>query len=135
MSCNNTPKTFDSAILAEFAGGYLSDNALCVLEMAAAEPGTREQLLELAASAKALFLLVTLECRQCDRIRDCAELWGGLWKLYEQAANTWEGVCPASDSQAYLGLLGRLTQIAQARLELYSEEGWERDVLVARKSW
>jgi hypothetical protein len=83
MSCNNTPKTFDSAILAEFAGGYLSDNALCVLEMAADEPGTGE-LLELAASAKALFLLVTLECRQCDRIRECVKLWETLWESYGQ---------------------------------------------------
>jgi hypothetical protein len=127
-----TSKLSVLAIAREFAAGWVMDNSLCALSVRAGEKVLPEEIIELAAGAKALFLLATLACRLVDQIRECATLWKETLKVFREGLEVWGDARKWKNplKRAYCRQLERLGALGRDRCELYGVSEVDRKAFV-----
>jgi hypothetical protein len=121
--------------LQDFALSVSLDSGLLRQSIAAGEQIPPAEILSLAAAIQGIYISVTLESRQIDRVRDCYLLWSELAQLLDELCASWTDV--ASDDPNVVWLRGRLQhylELARHRVELYSVSESERRKFQERRS-
>ena len=134
MTENNNPNHVEHAILSEHSSGWAMDNALCVAALHSGVEPPIDEVLDLAAEAKSLFVLVNLYSRSLTRTHECRGLWMEVEACYQQAVNAWESLHTHSPLlDAYRRQLDRLLELSSDRVEMYVITAKERQVFAAQK--
>jgi hypothetical protein len=121
--------------LQDFALSVSLDSGLLRQSIAAGEQIPPAEILSLAAVIEAIYISVTLESRQMDRVRDCYLSWSELAHLLGELCASWTDV--ASDDPNVVWLRDRLQhyrELARDRVELYSVSESERREFQERRS-
>lgn len=121
--------------LQDFALSVSLDSGLVRQSIAVGEQISPAEILSLAAAIEAIYISVTLESRQMDRVRDCHLLWSELAQLLGELCASWTDV--ASDDPNVVWLRGRLQhylELTRDRVELYSVSESERRKFQERRS-
>jgi hypothetical protein len=92
MAENQTPYSLSPTLVEQFASGWLADSSLAALSIRSGQQLDLSEIIALCASAKSLYELVTLLCRQQSRIATCAALWQEAQSVFNSAAQTWQDV-------------------------------------------
>jgi hypothetical protein len=108
--------------IADFARSFLCDNRLAALACEAGEVISSEDIIDLAAEARALHMTVTLHCRGLDYIESHRKLWIKAHEFYEAACEIWGHVVPPDELIAsHRRLLEHLRDVSADRMEFYSD--------------
>jgi hypothetical protein len=105
-----------SAVLAELASGWKMDNHLAALTAKAGESVSPEEMIELVAGAKAIFLTATLASRTLSRMRNCEVIWQGVLELFRQSSEAWRDIGGDPHTEAFRRQLARLIDLAGDRV-------------------
>jgi hypothetical protein len=93
------------------------------------------EIIELCGGARALYVLVTLLCREQSRITPCALLWQEALSIFEAASKIWQDVPLDGELVAlHRRQLERLCDLARDRVALYTVNGAERRALAVRRA-
>jgi hypothetical protein len=116
------------AYIVDFARECLCDNRMAALALGAGSAPSAEEVMQLAAEARALYMMVSLECEHLpDRIAAHEALWRQLAEFYEAASLIWPDVPQDGEFlSAHRHWLDQLCGIARDRVELYSVSDAER---------
>ena len=107
--------------LQDFAFSISLDCGLLRQSLAAGETVPPAEILSLAAAVEAIYISVTLESRQLDRVDACHKLWSQAAELFAELTQAWVDV--ASNDTSIIWLRGRITHfadLASDRAQLYS---------------
>jgi hypothetical protein len=92
------------------------------------------EIVELMASARALYDVATLASRELDRVKDCYTLWHGVHAQFEALCQAWESVPQDGELVGqHRAHLRRLLELSADRTSLYSVTESARRVFAKRK--
>lgn len=116
-----------SEIVEELSLALQIDNGLMAQSVAVGEPISLSDIVELAATARALYDTVTLASRDFDRMEQCFELWQAASRTFSLLRAAWEMV-PADGQLVGLhrAQLERLYELCEDRFALYTSNGPDR---------
>jgi len=105
----------------DFARSFLCDNRLAALACQAGEVINSEDIIDLAAEARALHMTLTLYCRGLDKVSECRELWLKAAEFFQAASKVWLNVpCDGELLSYHRALLVHLHEVSVDRVQLYS---------------
>jgi hypothetical protein len=123
------------SIRQDFAFSVSLDNGLLRQSIASGESIPPSEILNLAAAIEAIYISVTLESRQMDRVRDCHLLWSEFAQLLGELCNSWTGVDTDDPSITWLrNRLQHYLELAYDRRELFTVSERERREFQERRS-
>jgi hypothetical protein len=112
----------------DFASGLAADNTLTASSISLGEPVALGEIVELMASARALYDVATLASRELDRVKDCYTLWHRVHADFEGLCQAWDGVPQGGELVSWhRGQLEHLRELSANRCELYrgiESESW-----------
>ena len=109
------------AELDDFLQDCLCDNRLAALELESGQNLSQKKLIHLAAEAKALYLLLSLQGRNLDRVKEHRILWQEAAQFFHDALAIWHSVPTNSELlDALTQLLAHLHALASDRVQFYS---------------
>jgi hypothetical protein len=119
----------------DFASGLATDNKLSASSVLLREPVPLGEIVELMASARALYDVATLVSRELDRVKDCYTLWHGVHAEFQALCRAWEGVPQDGELVGqHRAHLRRLLELSADRCELYTITEAERREFQERRS-
>ena len=118
----------------DFARSFLCDNRLVALACEAGETVNSEDIIDLAAEARALHMTLTLHCRGLDKVSEYHALWLKAAEFFQTAGQIWAEVPADGELLVYhRTLLVHLHEVCADRVQLYSICAADRLVYRAAK--
>jgi hypothetical protein len=117
-----------SADVDDFLRESLCDNKLAALELESDQNLSVQTVIQLAGEAQALYVLLSLQGRSFEPMKQHRVLWQKGAQFFEDAIAIWQSV-PSNGEllDAHRQLLAELSKLARDRVEFYTLTDERRD--------
>jgi hypothetical protein len=111
----------------DFLRESLSDNKLAVFELESGQNLPPQTVIQLAGEAQALYVLLSLQGRSLEQVKEHRLLWQKAAQFFADAIAIWQAVSVNGELlDAHRLLLAQLLELSRDRVEFYSVSESER---------